>query len=154
MLHSMTQTREKWDSLVLSRADFFVVGRCRDSPCFHFLFFCLEATVKTTTWMRMISITVMVIVSKVLFWKLLDFSYVQRSQLPDILTAAFEIYFTVEDFTDMDQHTCKFIMKWKWAKYYGNYQLYKNPSLLFEKHCTKTFTYYCIVFWLSNKPSF
>ena len=116
MLHSMTQTREKWDSLVLSRADFFIVGRCRDSPCFHFLFFCLEATVKTTTWMRMISITVMVIVSKVLFWKLLDFSYVQRSQLPVILTAAFEIYFTVEDFTDMDQHTCKFIMKWKWAK--------------------------------------
>ena len=46
---------------------------------FHFLFFCLKATVKTNTWMRRISVTVMVVISKVLFWKLLDFSYVQTS---------------------------------------------------------------------------
>ena len=76
----MTQTREKWDPLVLSRAGFCMVGRCHDIPCFHFLkFFCLEVTVKTRTWMRTISVTVMVIISKVLFLKLLDFSYVQSS---------------------------------------------------------------------------
>ena len=42
----MTQTREKWGSLVLSRADFCMVGRCPGILCFHFLFFSLEATVK------------------------------------------------------------------------------------------------------------
>ena len=49
----MTQTRKKWDSLVLSRADFCMAGRCHSIPCFHFLFF-LEAAVKRNTWMRMI----------------------------------------------------------------------------------------------------
>ena len=34
----MTQTREKWDFLVLSKADFCMVGRCHGIPCFHFLF--------------------------------------------------------------------------------------------------------------------
>ena len=59
------------------------------------------------TWMKTISDTLMVIISKVLFWKLLDFSYIQSSQqLRGTLTTAFQIYFTVEDFTDMDQHTC------------------------------------------------
>ena len=42
----MTQTREKQDSLVLSRADFRMVGRCHGIPCCHFLFVCLKATVK------------------------------------------------------------------------------------------------------------
>ena len=41
---------------------------------FSFLFFCLEPTVKKNIWMRTISVTVMVIISKVLFWKLLDIS--------------------------------------------------------------------------------
>ena len=34
----MTQTKEKWDSLVLSRTDFCMVGRCHGIPCLHFLF--------------------------------------------------------------------------------------------------------------------
>ena len=72
---------KKWDSLVLIRACFCMIGRYHGIPCFHFFcfFFCLEATVKTNTWMRTISVTVMVIISKVLFWKSLDFSYVQSS---------------------------------------------------------------------------
>ena len=78
ILNSMTQTREKWDSLVLSRADFCIVWRCHGIPCFH-LFFCLEAKVKKNIWMRTISVMVMIIISKVLFRKLLDFSYVQSS---------------------------------------------------------------------------
>ena len=40
-------------------------------------FFCLEATIKRNTWIRTISVTVMVIISKVLFWKLLDINNVQ-----------------------------------------------------------------------------
>ena len=54
----MTQTRKKWNFLVLSRADFWMVWRCHGIPYFHFLFFCLEPTVKKNTWMRTISITV------------------------------------------------------------------------------------------------
>ena len=38
MLHSMTQTREKWQSIVLSRADFWLVWRCHGIPCFYFIF--------------------------------------------------------------------------------------------------------------------
>ena len=34
----MTQTREKWDSLVLSRGDFCMIWRCHGIPCFHFYF--------------------------------------------------------------------------------------------------------------------
>ena len=41
---------------------------------FSFLFFCLEPMIKKNIWMRTISVTVMVIISKVLFWKLLDIS--------------------------------------------------------------------------------
>ena len=41
---------------------------------FSFLFFCLEPIVKKNIWMRTISVAVMVIISKVLFWKLLDIS--------------------------------------------------------------------------------
>ena len=48
ILSSMTQTTEKLDSLVLSRADFSMVRRCHGILCFHFYFFCLEATVKRT----------------------------------------------------------------------------------------------------------
>ena len=42
-----------------------------------FFFFCLEAMIKRNTWIRTISVTVMVIISKVLFWKLLDINNVQ-----------------------------------------------------------------------------
>ena len=46
ILNSMTQTREKWDSLVLSRADFCMVGRCRGMPCFHFFIFLFRSNGK------------------------------------------------------------------------------------------------------------
>ena len=34
----MSQTREKRDSLVLNRADFWMIWRCHGIPCFHFYF--------------------------------------------------------------------------------------------------------------------
>ena len=34
----MNQTGEKWDSLVLSRGDFWMIWRCHSIPCFHFHF--------------------------------------------------------------------------------------------------------------------
>ena len=54
--------------------------------------------------MRTISITVMIIISKVLLLKLLDITYVQSS-FSFSLTTVFERHLAVEDFTAMDQHT-------------------------------------------------
>ena len=34
----MSQTREKWDSLVLTTGDFWMIWRCRSILCFHFDF--------------------------------------------------------------------------------------------------------------------
>ena len=89
---SITQTREKWDSPVLSRPDFWMVWRCHGILCvhfyFYFYFFCLEATLGQD---RATSATVMVIFSKVPFRKLLYHSYVKVSsqQLPDTLRTVF-----------------------------------------------------------------
>ena len=66
----MTQAKEKWNSLPLSR----LAWRCHGIPYFHFYFFCWEPMVKKNIWMRTNSVTVMVIISKVLFWKLIDIS--------------------------------------------------------------------------------
>ena len=52
----MTQTTEKWDSLLLSRADFWMVWRCHGISWFNFYFFGLEPTVKRTLgWERSLS---------------------------------------------------------------------------------------------------
>ena len=90
---SITQTREKWDSPVLSRPDFWVVWRCHGILCVHFYFifyfFLLRSNFKTI--IRATSATVMVIFSKVLLRKLLNHSYVKFSsqQLWDTLTTVF-----------------------------------------------------------------
>ena len=69
LLDSKTKTREKSNSLVLSRANFWIVPW---NSVFSFLFFCLEPRVKKNTWMRTIFVKVMVITLKVPLWKLLD----------------------------------------------------------------------------------
>ena len=63
----MIQPREKRNFLVLNRADFLMIGKVPWYSVFSFLFFYLESTVKSNTWMKTISATVMVIISKVLF---------------------------------------------------------------------------------------
>ena len=63
----MTQTRRKRYSLVLSRADYWMVWKCHGIPYFHFFLFVTSD--KKNIWMRTISIAVMVIISKVpLYW--------------------------------------------------------------------------------------
>ena len=69
----MSQTKEKCDSLVLSRSGLHGIPRNR---CYHF---CLESTVRKIAWMRTTSVTVVAFFSKLAFWKLLDHSYVQSS---------------------------------------------------------------------------
>ena len=60
-LKSMPQTKVKYDSLVLSRSYLWMVWRWHGIPLVHCYYFCLEPTVRKDTWMRTISVTVMVI---------------------------------------------------------------------------------------------
>ena len=55
--------------------------------------------------MRAISVTAMVIILKMQFWKLLDISGNQSS-----LAVAFERHLRVADFMGADQHTRKFFL--------------------------------------------
>ena len=63
-LKPMSQTKEKCDSLALSRFYFWMVWRCHGTPHVHRYYFCLEPTVRKDTCIRMNSITVMVILFK------------------------------------------------------------------------------------------
>ena len=74
--------------------------------CVFVFIFLFRSNDKKNTWMRAIFVTVMLIISKMPFGKLLDISCFQSSQqLRDTLTAAFEKHLTVESFMDMDQDT-------------------------------------------------
>ena len=75
----MSQTKENFDSLVLSRSELWIVWKCHGIPRVCCYYFCLEPTVRKDAWMRKTSVTVMAFFSKVSFWKLLDHSYVQSS---------------------------------------------------------------------------
>ena len=75
----MSQTKEKCDSLVLSRSDLWIVWRCHGIPRVCCYYFCLELTVRKDAWMRMTSVTFMAFFWKKAFWKLLDHSYVRSS---------------------------------------------------------------------------
>ena len=90
---------------------------------FSFLILLFRSNGKNNTWMRTIFVTVMVTISKVTFWRLLDTSYFQSSlQLWGTFTTAFERHLTFEDFTDMNQHSYGLILSWiknmkqKWTK--------------------------------------
>ena len=102
---------------------------------FNFYFFCLEATVKMSTWMRTISVTFMVIISKVLFWKLLDFSYVQRffSKITrHIGNGIWKILYSWRFYGHGSIYTSIFswvnIMKWKWVKVPWNLSVAQKPE--------------------------
>ena len=73
----MTQTREKRYFHVLSRPGFCM--KISWYTVCSFLFFCLEPTLGKDAWMRATSTNVMVIFSKMPFWKLLGHNYIQSS---------------------------------------------------------------------------
>ena len=114
---------------------------------FLFFLFRIRCNGKKNTWMRMNFVTVMVIISEMPFWKLLDISYFQSSQqLRNALTKAFERHLTVEDFTDMDQHKCQFFL--------GQISWNENGQrCLGIIRCIKVRACYILLF-LWNKPSF
>ena len=126
----MTQTTEKWDSLVLSTADFWMVWRYHGIPFFHFYFFLFRSNNKKNNWVRNFFVIMIVIISKVSFWKLLDISCFQSSNLLwGILTTTFENIF--EDFNDGILSWINIMKKNGW-RCLGNYYF-------LEEHRTKTF---------------
>ena len=104
----MNQRREEWDSLVLSRDNFWMIWRCHSILCFHF-YFSLETTIRYDEkiwWEDMMRIwweRYDENKKKVSFWKF----KVLSQQLRGTLTTTFERHLIIEDFTDMDQNRCR-----------------------------------------------
>ena len=67
----MSQTREKWESLVLNRGDFELYEGAMVLGVSIFIF-CLETTARERNWMRTISVAVMVIFFESIIPKVLD----------------------------------------------------------------------------------
>ena len=113
-LNSMTQTRKNvspwwWIELTFEYGHAMVF--CfYGIPCFFLLF---RTNGKKKNDKRAISVAaVKIIILKMSFWKLLDISHVQSSfsRLRGTLTTAFKRHLTVENFTNVDQHTCQFFL--------------------------------------------
>ena len=115
---------------------------------FYCYYFGLEPTVRKDTWMRMTSVTAMIIFFEYGFLKV-TWSQLSSNSLLNNYEAHwqqhFERYPTVLYFTDMDQHACK-IFHQDFGKHHWNEnrwkclekdQLRKNPRVLLEVHCTK-----------------
>ena len=128
--NSMTQRGEKLDSPVLSLGDFWMVWICRGILCFHSYFSCLETTLireqlDENDFRRYI------FSPKVSFWELwytvmiTAMFKVLYQQSRVNLTTAFERHLTTEYFMDIG-----------------------------VKLAPRHLTYYCMLLFLSNKPSF
>ena len=103
----MCQTKEKCDSLVLSRSDLWMVWRCHGIPRVYCYYFYLEPTVRKDTWMRTASVTVMVTffesgILKVTWSQLCSKSLLNKYEAH--WQQHFERYPTVLCFTDMAKH--------------------------------------------------
>ena len=121
-------------------------------PCFHLYFLCLEPTVRKNTWMRTISAKVLVIISKVPFWKLLDtnhirssFSTITRHIENGIWKTSYSWRFYGHESTCVLFLSWVIIMKRKWTKVPGNEgactKIWDCSSMnIAQRH----FTYYCI----------
>ena len=98
-LKSKSKTKEKCDSLILSRFYLWIVWRCYGIPRVHRYYFCLEPTVRKDTWMRTTSVTVMIILFESSFlkvtWSQLCSKFVLKNYEPH-WKQHFERYPTVE----------------------------------------------------------
>ena len=104
--NSMAQTKQKWDSLSWLELNFWVIWRCHGISCFHFYFLSLEPMVKKSTWIRTISVTVKYRKYRSQSYLITAMFRVFSRQLRVTLATAFERRYTVEDFMEMEQHTC------------------------------------------------
>ena len=124
IISSMAQTKEKVDTLVLRNI------------C-----------------MRKISVTVMVSIPKVPFWKLLDITYV-KSSFSKIIThidngirkIPYNWIFYGHGSTYLQSLSWVNILNQKWAKMSGNYHLHNIQTSCLKNIAPKYFTYYCFYF--------
>ena len=118
----MIQTREKWDSLSLSRV--LVSMRYHVVSCFHFCFLFRTNCKKDY--------------SDENYFPHCYGNFFELEKLQGTLTSA---YLAAENFTDMDELMCQFFLGYTWNKiwwrYLENYQFHKNPSLYFEEFWIK-----------------
>ena len=107
----MSQAKEKWDSLVLSRSYLWMVWKCHGRPRVQCYYFCLKPTVRKDTWMRKtpVTVTVFFLESSILkvTWSQICSKFL-LSNYEEHWKQHFERYPTVGKFTDMDQHIKSF----------------------------------------------
>ena len=127
----MTQTKERRESHVLRRPDFWMVWRCHDIPCVYCYFSFSNKRQKAHLdendfhhcYGNFFRIAILKVILSQLFSK-----------------QHFERHHTVEDFMDLDQDRCEFfhqdLSKHNQTKVLENYQLHKNPSVHLKEHCT------------------
>ena len=104
----MSQTKEKCDSLALSRSELWIVWRWHGISHACCYFFYLEPMVRKDAWMRMTSVTVMAFFFKSGILKVTSsqlFSKFLYNRYEAHWKQHFERYPAVEYFPDMDQLT-------------------------------------------------
>ena len=108
ILKPMFQTKEKCDSLVLSRSYLWMVWKCHGIPRVRCYYFRLEPTIKNDTWMKKTSVNLMVILLKSsilqVTWSHLYLKFLLKNY-EGHWKQHFERHLTVAFVTDMDQHT-------------------------------------------------
>ena len=142
ILSSITQRTEKWDSLVLSKADFWMVWIYHGIPCFHIYFFCLEATVKRRLGWEQVSSRLLLLLWKchsenylisVIFKVLNNYEAHWQRHLKDTLQLKIlqtRIDIRVNSFLDKYHET-------KMAKMHWTLLVAQKFEPVFEEHCTK-----------------
>ena len=129
---------------------------------FFFLLLLLRSNGTKSISMRSLFVTVIVIIAKVLYWKLLDISSFQSSQqLTAPLTVGFERHlwrFYGHGSTYVLIYYWENIMNEKWAKVPQKLVVAQNSKLVLWRtmhHCTKTFHLFLYsFFFLWSKASF
>ena len=145
-LKSISQAKEKCNSLVLSRSYCWVIWRCHGIPLVHCYYFGLEPTVRKDSWMRMTSVTAMVIlfesnILKVTWSQLCSkflsriTSHIENNTMKDTLQLNnLQKWFNIH--AKYLTKTLVNIMKQKSLKVPGKDKLHKNPRVHFKEHYT------------------
>ena len=118
----MSQTGEKWDFLVLSRGNFWMIWKRHGIPCFHFYFLFRNNSKrkrvneydichcygnffwKVSFQKYLITAMFSSLLCSQLFSQLSSFPTIRTGRT---LTTAFERHLAIEDFTEMDHGRCQ-----------------------------------------------
>ena len=154
----MIQTTENWDSLVLSRADFWMVWRFHGIPCFYFYFFLFRSNGKKNTWMRAIFVTVMVIISQVStesYWMSAVFKVLTTSRHIDngIWKTTYNWRFCGHGSTYMLILSRVNIMKQKWAKVPWKLLVAQKSELVLWRTLQQGISFIIVYFFFSETNS-